>query len=180
MRFEGFVDGFVVPVVRADYDRIRVFASDLRGGWEVWLQVQIFWALRNSDDGVQEFTREPVYPGGNKKADFNFVPLTADRVTIWVELKTQRQGNIAHAIREFDSDVIKLEDNFPTDGRNTAGAIVVIPVGSSEEILSAARERLTGTRISLERYKYRVIDRDHVHRGDLFNQTGPGLPLRRS
>ena len=69
-------------------------------------------------------------------------------------------------------DVTKLKYDFPKSKSDTAGSIVVIPIGGSYPILLEAQEYLRTTRISLTEFKYRVIGPDDgVYSGDLEVQT---------
>lgn len=141
MRFPAFINDIVVPVSVAQKRQMQNFAEKIEGGWEVWLQVEIYWFLVTETSGVLTFRREPQYPNSwnpfrsKKRADFNFVPRTSQNVTIWVELKTQRANNILRAAEEFCDDVNKLHEDFPNDATNYPGAIVVVPNGNSKLIL---------------------------------------------
>ena len=172
MRFQGFVDQILIPIANNKRQEIADFAFDLRGGWEGWLQVECYWQLTITT-GVLNFTREPWYPGGGYKADFAFTPGNSQQVTIWVELKTQRQDNIGQAAREFSDDAIKLIQNFPVGAQNYPGAVAVIPNGGTEDILTDSRAAV-GQRMGnayLNKIRYAALAGEGVMRGNLSDQT---------
>lgn len=138
MRFRDLVTQVVVPIMVEQQAKTQVFASQLRFGWESWLQVEIYWALR-SLEGVRSFEREPVYPGSRLRADFNFVTQRSPNVTIWVELKAQRERNIEQVVAELSNDMVKLRQSFPTGPSDYGGAIAVAPIGGTQAILTVAR-----------------------------------------
>ncbi len=178
MRFQQFVENYVAPILLKD-PRVQVYSTALDGGWEGWLQVEIFSELY--PEGVV-FTREPTYPGGsNKRADFNFVSATSPEITVWVELKTQRLGSVDRALAEFLSDIDKINDFFPRGGPFYAGAVVAIPNGGSREILEYARAQLA-PHVSLPDIRFAVPTIGGVDHGTLFDDPSsfpddPGAPV---
>jgi hypothetical protein len=101
------------------------YAQNINGGWEVWLQVQLYTRLKN-ENGVLAFTREESYPGGGNRCDFTYVPRNASSTMTWVELKVQRNADVRQPVDDFAKDINKISSGHfnPSD---TAGAVVVIP-----------------------------------------------------
>jgi len=146
MRFQALVDQFVVPEVYSKGEEIYLFATRLDGGWEGWLQVELYLRMALAEEyGIAVFDREPKYPGSNLKADFKFETLRSPGVTTWVELKTQKHR----------PDIV--------------GSIVVIPAGNAQEILETARATVQSNsqQINLEDVFVRVI----AANGDVLKTT---------
>lgn len=173
MRFQGFVDGYVLPIVAGKKPQVQAFATNINGGWEAWLQVEVYWVLAHSAAGVFQFNREPQYPGSLLKADFNFIAGNSREITIWVELKTQRRNDMIQAAREFMADIKKLKDYFPTGNQNYAGSIAVIPNGNARDNLNIARDTAfekQGGDI-LPKIYYAVLDPNGKKTGNLQNSA---------
>jgi hypothetical protein len=133
MRFNGFVKTTVGDIVHLKYDKVVSLATNINGGWELWLQCEIFLKLLKEaqDKGMNPdnlgFTREQQYPNSNKISDFAFVPPSADTTKTWVELKVQKKSNVEAAIDEFIQDINKF-DTLHFAETETAGAMLVVPV----------------------------------------------------
>lgn len=122
MRFTGFVTN-VGKEVHHQLDNVRDLARNVIGGWEGWLQVQIYLRMKK-EAGVAEFRREVPYPRGNAKCDFVLSPSRGSN--IWVEMKVQRIADPQQPVNDFIADINKL----PKEGfgaNDMAGAVVVIP-----------------------------------------------------
>jgi len=62
MRFQALVDQFVVPEVYSKGEEIYLFATRLDGGWEGWLQVELYLRMALAEEyGIAVFDREPKY-----------------------------------------------------------------------------------------------------------------------
>jgi hypothetical protein len=98
---------------------------DLTGGWESWLQVE-FAQLAIARLPLDNFAREQTFPTG-QRCDLWFHDGGDKGVPIWVELKTQRNRGYTSAVRDFGSDITKL-DGLPTAFRkvNVLVAAVVL------------------------------------------------------
>jgi hypothetical protein len=139
MRFQQFIEDIVNKKVQNKINEVKNLSKHIDGGWEVWLQVELFFKLQDSDQtrGLKDFNREPHYSSG-QRADFNFVPKNADQSTTWVELKVQRNEQVQQPIAEFktDFDKIKAVTIGPND---TAGAMVVVARKAKDALVEAAR-----------------------------------------
>lgn len=125
MRFQQFVERAVNPVAHRHHAQIGDLAVHIDGGWEVWMQVEIYLILRNLNGGLRNFRREAHYPDSTKRSDFSFVPANADSTTTWVELKVEKRGDVPDALNRFGADIAKLgEISLPQN--DTAGAVVCI------------------------------------------------------
>jgi len=131
MRFNNFVKDIVGNEVKHQFDNVVNLSQNINGGWEVWLQVQLFLRLNSPNNvGTQSFTREEKYNGLAIKSDFAFVPKNAADTKTWVELKVQRNGDFNQAVEEFIEDINKISDPQVKNSlrsNDTAGAVVVIP-----------------------------------------------------
>ena len=127
MRFQGFIYDIVNRITQEKHDKLSNLAENINGGWEVWMQVELFFSLQKGPLGLSEFEREPTYPNsGGKRADFLFRSSNAPGVSTWVELKTQKKSNERDAADRFFQDCRKINDiNLGYD--NTLGAVVIIP-----------------------------------------------------
>lgn len=139
MRFQGFVQEVLAYYVKSNFDRIHLICgpNGVKGGCEVWLQVEIFLLLENYQ-AINWFTRELAYPRpyDNLRADF-FSPKTASEIQIWVELKTQRKAeDVRQPINGFIVDYEKIE-NIHLDSNNSVGAAVIIPANTNPAIIEA-------------------------------------------
>lgn len=132
MRFNNFVKYIVAQTVKDKYSTVSDLAENINGGWEVWLQVEIFMKLQNTDAGLLSFNREIPYGHQILRADFNFVPLNAQDVTTWVELKTERKSDVDKSIYEFIKDCKKVDDVQLNSENNSCGSVVVIPKNANQ------------------------------------------------
>ena len=123
MRFTDFCKKnceFLEARIRDGKD-IKYLSEQTKGGWESWLQVEIFLDFRRD---WQNFFREVQFPGSSKLADFMF---ESNGIRIWVEIKTRNRNGIEQAIDGFQSDISKLSDINLAPQTNTVGALVVFP-----------------------------------------------------
>ncbi|HEX9931546.1 MAG TPA: hypothetical protein VGB08_01755 [Allosphingosinicella sp.] len=96
--------------------RIGFFLREnAKGGWEPWLQVESALAIRaaHRSDLAFLFEREVQYPALGIKCDLCITPdanaaKPGRGAPIWVELKTQRSGVYAGAIKDMKTDISKF------------------------------------------------------------------------
>jgi len=126
LRFNNFVTEVLGEEVKDQIIIIKIkdYAENINGGWEVWLQVQ--HTRLKSTTGVRAFAREVPYPSGGQRCDFAFVPANADDTKIRVELKVQRNAGAEQSVNDFVEDIKKVR-GVDFDANDTAGAAAVIP-----------------------------------------------------
>ncbi|MFB5679069.1 hypothetical protein ACE3NQ_29580 [Paenibacillus terreus] len=159
MRFNNFVRKDVCGEVKTKYSTMVDLARNIKGGWEGWLQVQIYLRLnKDGEVGTQSFTREEYYPGLLTRSDFTFVPTNASNTKTWVELKVLRNEDADTAVKEFMEDITKITKNEVKNSigsEDTLGAILVAPVKADDVI-----NGLTSEFIDFERIYYFVVGDD--------------------
>jgi hypothetical protein len=104
-----------------------------KGGWEGWLQCEL-WAALNSNKIANE--REVSFPGTRKRCD-----LVVKQI-LWIELKAYgifREGDANEFLDAVAADVDKLINERP---KRTLGLlIVVVPNAIAESFSQAINER---------------------------------------
>lgn len=137
MRFQEFMERVIVALEKRKYASTVDLSHNIRGGWEVWFQVEVYFQLVETT-GVESFDREIQYPHSTKKADFCFVPKNATSTKTWIELKVQNRDDSQDAVKRFGTDIVKIQDVVvPTS--DTVGAIVIIPTGDYKATLKWAK-----------------------------------------
>ena len=152
MRFQQFVTRVVNPVVQEEFESIEILASEIDGGWESWMQIELYFRLRELDGGIYAFGREKRYPGRGI-CDFCFRSNNAPDVTTWVELKVQLHADPTNTVDRFANDIEKVRRSG-IGYNDTAGAVVVIPF-HAEVAIESAREKYTYLK---NRIRYYLID----------------------
>jgi hypothetical protein len=92
----------------------------IKGGWEVWFQVEIAIAFLENNS-TYKMEREVVYPNSNKKCDFClYRDSKAQQDKIYLELKCINSGGNAgdpfkDAQRRFEQDIDKIKNIMETN-----------------------------------------------------------------
>ncbi|MEO2051924.1 MAG: hypothetical protein ABGX00_09145 [Allomuricauda sp.] len=121
-----------------------------KGGWEGWLQCEL-WYLLNQNDISSE--RELPYPPphGKKRCDL----VISDQVNKWVEIKAYgvfRDKSVEDFITAIAADVDKLIHDRP---QNTNGiSLVVVPKAISHKFLEAITRRWNNFKFVEYQYVY--------------------------
>jgi len=163
LRFISFVSD-VGKELHKQLDNVRDLAQNVIGGWEVWLQVQIYLRMKKAA-GVAEFRREVPYPRGNARCDFVISPSKGSN--IWVEPKVQRIADPQQPVNDFIADINKI----PKEGfgaNDVAGAIVVIP-HNAWDALQHFKSRFT----DYKKAGYCLVDSGDVTRTVTFSELEP-------
>jgi hypothetical protein len=58
MRYQSFVQSVVVKTVAANFAKIDAFAGQVHGGWEGWLQLEIYYYAVTNKLNLGLFERE--------------------------------------------------------------------------------------------------------------------------
>lgn len=115
MRSEQLLKALKENISAESFARARWFSSkvEFKGGWEVWLQAEIAYALGTSDIR-RKFTREKPYPGDplQRKCDF-YVERDGNvsKDETYLELKCINSGvdnPFENARNRFFADVVKI------------------------------------------------------------------------
>ncbi|KIL35171.1 hypothetical protein SD71_16230 [Cohnella kolymensis] len=115
-------------VVQKQYDKVVNLATNINGGWEVWMQCEIFLKLHENNNNIV-FDREVTYDQSTLRADFTFVPLNAPDTKTWVELKVLKMSKTDVAVVEFMRDITKgTEVKRSLKSTHSATAMLVVPV----------------------------------------------------
>ncbi|KAJ4375397.1 hypothetical protein N0V83_002484 [Neocucurbitaria cava] len=115
----------IVGQILANPAKVNVtnYASELKGGWEIWIQVEMACAL--ADNNVVAYREEHVYRNNtNLKTDVKvLVPGTNECIS--VELKVQSKGQTDFIKVIFNTDTPKLLHGFNGDIVKACGMIVL-------------------------------------------------------
>jgi hypothetical protein len=145
MRYQSFVQSVVVKTVAANFAKIDAFAGQVHGGWEGWLQLEIYYYAVTNKLNLGLFEREKPYPAKQGIADFAFNPANASDMTLWSELKVQTA--VTNVFQSYEGDIHKIvQIKFPKPEANTVGAMAVFS-GANQD-LATTRKWAAGNKSS--------------------------------
>lgn len=140
MRSQQIVDAIgssiTADLALGDQSRIHFFLdnSDIKGGWEAWLQVEaalaVAKAIQTSTNQRYQIRREVPYAGGSKRCDLQFAPIAGGGGAlgggpIWIEFKTQRIDGYPATLADLTADVTKLATEVGNNGVAVAVAVLL-------------------------------------------------------
>lgn len=119
-----------------------------KGGWEGWLQCELWRYLTFVRDESVE--REIAYPNTSNRCDLVVSPSRS--VQMWVEIKAYglfRQGDENNFLDSIAADLYKLDNYKP---KNTSGLMLVVVPAAIAASFNVAISRWAGVSISQGQY----------------------------